>query len=657
MDSGTLRFDNFEIDFAEATLRKSGAPVRLRPQAFRILSLLAASPGRLVTRERIRQEIWGPDTFVDFNQGLNVCIKQIREALGDDPDQPRFIETVPKLGYRFIAAMHPVETDAVPPPADTDIASGQTALGQEPLARPSVEAEPTGAAVPAPAPLHARPRVRIALVLAASFLVTAATAAVVLSMRRGGETVLPIRSLAVLPLTNVSADTEHDYLAEGITDALTNDLAQIGSLKVISRTSMTRYRDTSTPLPEIARELDVDAIVEGSMSHSEGRVRVNVQLVHAGTDHHVWAQTYERSVDDVLTLQRDIARAVAIAIRARLTPDERSRLAAAARPIDPVAYDAYLRGRHFWNERSAEALEKAVKYFKEAIARDPQYAAAHAGLADTYVLGPGLRTNAADTYSLARAAATRALELDDTLAEAHSALGMVHLFFDWNLQEAGARFRRAIDLNPGYASARQTYAEYLTVVGRLDEAMVEIERARALDPLSLSISRDVGRVHYLAGRYDRAIGELRRTLERDDTFTPARFLLAFAYERAGRHTDALAELERLAAGSGGRALMKAALGYVHGIAGNQAAARRILDELVGGRTDPPAYNVALVHLGLGDRDRAFEWLARAVDERSYRVVYLAGDPIFDGLESDPRFPELLTRIGLPPSAPSNAGGS
>ena len=648
MDSQRLRFGDFEIDPLEATLRRSDVPVKLRPQAFRILFLLASNPGRLVTRERIRQEIWGPDTFVDFNQGLNVCIRQIRDALGDDPDQPRFIETIPKLGYRFIAPS--TLDDAAPAPATTVSSAVITAPEVAPGQVPSPE-QPSGG----PAPRVARGR--LPLVAAAAVVLIAAVALAFATKQRSVEAAPPaIRSVAVLPLANGSADPAQEFLADGMTDALINDLAQIGALKVISRTSVTRYKGTATPLPDIARELHVDAIVEGSVHREQGRVRVNVRLVHAATDHHVWAQTYERSVDDVLTLQREIAKAVAIAIRAVLTPEERSRLALAARPTDPLAFEAYLRGRHNWNDRSAAGLERAIHYFKDAIERDPEYAAAYAGLADSYVLGPGLRTNAAETYSLARAAAAKALELDDTLAEAHSALGLVHLFFDWNLPAAGERFRRAIDLNRGYASARQSYAEYLGITGQLGEAMIQIEKARELDPLSLSISRDVARVHYLAGRYDRAIRELRKTLEADDTFQPARFLLAFAYDRAGRHRDALAECERLVASSGGRPLMKAALGYMYGIAGNHVAARRILDELAAQKSESPSYNVALVHLGLGNRDGVFDWLTRAVDERSYRVVYLAADPIFDDLASDARFAPLLERIGLPSVSPPASGG-
>lgn len=618
-----VRFEDFELDASNATLKKGGVPLKLRPQAFKILSLLVSAAGQLITRERIRQEVWGEETFVDFNQGLNVCIRQIRETLGDDVEAPRYVETVPKLGYRFIAPVGPVAAPRAEPAEEAHQASQGSSAAPRPRSRTTLP---------------------IALAAAALVVITGAAG---WWWRSSTAAPPPITSIAVLPFENLSAGDDPGFVAEGVTDALINNLAQIGALKVISRTSVMTYKGSPRALPEIAKELAVDAIVEGSVRRVSDRVRVNVQLVHAATDRPVWAQTYERNASDILGMERDIARAIAIAVRASLTPREHAQLAT-GRTVDPMAHEAYLKGRHFWNERSYEGLSKAVKFFQEAIDRDPTYAAPYAGLADCYVLGPGLRIPVKEAYEIARTAANKALELDPDLAEAHSALGLVETFYDWDMAAARESFTRAIDLNPGYATAHQMFAEYLAINGQLDEAMTEIRRARELDPLSLIIRRDVGRIHYFARRYDEAITELLKTLEVDPSFNPAQFLLAFSYELTGRHREAVAGFEKMVSSSGGRALFTAALGYSHGIAGDHLEATKAVAQLTApGNRRPPAYDVALVYLGIGDADRTFEWLERAVEERSYRIIYVGIEPIFDPVRHDPRFAELLERAGLP----------
>ena len=460
-----------------------------------------------------------------------------------------------------------------------------------------------------------------------------------------------IESLAVLPLANLSGDPEQEYFADGMTEALISDLAQIKALRVISRTSAMQYKGAKKPLPEIARELHVDGIVEGSVQRSGDRVKVSAQLVDGASDRHLWAETYERDAKDVLRLESELARAIAREIRVTVTADETARLKKAA-PVDPEAHQLYLKGRYYWNKRTAEAFDTAMRFFQQAIEKDPDYAPAYAGLADTYALLAGppsevLSPN--EAMPKAKQAALKALEIDGTLAEAHASLALVLSEYDWNWAEAEREFERAIELNPGYATARQWHAHNLVVQGRLDEALTEARKAVELDPLSLVINNSLGRVLYFRRRLDEAAEQSRKAAEIDPGFLNTYYRLGMVYAAKGDFRAAVAEYEKLH-GEAAVSLAPALLGNALGRSGDAAGARRMLDRLttLSKKRYVPAAHVALVYMGLGDKDQAFRWLEKARDERSDFLRFLQVDPLFDPLRSDPRFADLVKSVGLAP---------
>jgi serine/threonine protein kinase/TolB-like protein/Flp pilus assembly protein TadD len=456
-----------------------------------------------------------------------------------------------------------------------------------------------------------------------------------------------IESIAVLPLANLSGDPQQEYFADGMTDALIAELGQIGSLRVISRTSVMQYKGAKRPLPQIAKELNVDAVIEGSVLRAGDRVRVTAQLIGAVPERHLWARNYERDLRDVLSLQSEIARAIAEEVQAKVTPDVQARLAR-ARPVKPEAHELYLRGRYFWDKRTEEAVKKSLDYFEQALRKDPGSALAYAGLADSYrFLGTREFLPPKDAYPKAKAAAQRALEIDRTLAEAHTSLGMIRFEYDWDPSAAEEEFKRAIQLNPNYATAHQWYGEFLSFVGRHDEALVESERARQLAPLSLVINTGVALSLSLARRYDEAIKQLKKTLEIDPNFVIAHYVLADAYAQTRRFPEAIAEAQKAVSLSGAAPLLVADLACVYAAAGNRAAAKRLLRD-VSRRAYVPKYHVALAYIALGEHEQAFAWLEKAVEDRSPQLVYLRVDPRVDPLRSDPRFQDLLRRMNFPP---------
>lgn len=457
--------------------------------------------------------------------------------------------------------------------------------------------------------------------------------------------------LAVLPFDNLSSDPNEEYFADGMTDALIADLAQIGTLRVISRTSAMQYKRTRMPLRQIAQALKADVIVEGAVLRSGSRVRVTAQLIDATTDQHLWSQKYERDLRDILSLQRELARDIASEIKVELAPQEKARLATAA-AVNPEAHEAYLRGRHCWNKRSKEGVEKAIQYFQEAIHKEPQSALAYAGLADSYAVmayWEDGRLSPRKALSKTKAAASRALELDPALAEAHTSLAVAKMEYDWDWEGAERAFRRAIALNPSYATARHWYASYLAAMGRHEEALEQSKRAQQLDPFSPIIKSSIGYQHYLSGQYDQAIEQYRQALELDPSFAVAHFNLGLVYEQKGMFAEAVAELKESLALSGGSARIKAALGHAYGAAGSSIEAKQIVEELKqrSRHTRISADVIALVFAGLREKDEAFKWLERAFAERSGSLPYLNADPRFDALRLDPRFQDLITSIGLP----------
>jgi TolB-like protein/Tfp pilus assembly protein PilF len=471
---------------------------------------------------------------------------------------------------------------------------------------------------------------------------------------RPGLRVGQIRSLAVLPLTNLTGDPEQDYFADEMTDELITDLAQISALRVISRTSVMHYKGTTETMQQIARELDVDAVLEGSVQRSGDRVRIRAQLIYAATDRHLWAESYEGSLRDVLALQNQVASAIAHEIKTKVTPQEETRLTS-ARPVNLEAHEAYLKGRYYLNKRTEEGFRGAAEYFSEATQKDHNYALGYSGLADSYILlGEYSLLPATEAFTKAREAAGKALELDGTLAEAHNALAAVKEDYDWDWPGAEREFRRAIELNPGYATAHQWYAELLSELGRHEEALSEIKQAQQLDPFSLIINAVKGDALRSAGQYDLAIEQLRNTLEIDPNFAHAHFHLGMTYLRKEAFAEAIAEFQNAAALSPNVTDYKGGLGYAYARAGKRAEARKVLDELKeqSKRSYVPRFYIAGIYAGLEEEDQALAYLEKAYEQREQGLAVMEREPMFDPLRFDPRFQDLLRRMNLPVNSAS-----
>lgn len=620
-DRRKYHFGGFELDARSGELRKDGRSLRLAEQPLQILLLLLARPGELVSREEVRQALWTADTFVDFDVGLNSAIKRLRDALGDSAEHPRFVETLPRRGYRFIA---PVEVVTAAAPAEAPL---------------PVAAHPEPPPLPAPRP---RP-VWLAAVVVVAALAGVGTLAYTRAHRRPGPPP-PIRSIAVLPFENLSADPEQEYFVDGMTDAVTTDLAQVRALRVISRTSVMQYKKTRKPLPRIAEELGVEAVVEGAVLRVGDRVRVTAQLIYAPTDTHLWARDYEREVRDVLSLQREVAGAIAQAIEVKVQPGEQRRLAATG-PVDPEAYEAYLKGRFYWRTRSEEGKLKAERFFQQAIAKDPKYAPAYSGLSDTYrQFGIPGRTPR-EYMPRAEAAARQALALDDTLAEAHASLAGVLYRYDWDWQGAEREFDLSLQLDPASAETRRAHAVYLLALRRNAEALEEARRAWDLSPLSPVINVELGLALARNGRREEAIQRLQKTLDLDPGFSRVYVTLGITYEGSGDWPKVVAMMEKGDALGNGDPLPF--LGYAYARAGRRREALAQLGRLeaLARRQYVSPQSFATVHLGLGDKTRALAYLEKAYGERWFEPLGFAGE-IYDGLKDDARFQDLLRRMNM-----------
>ncbi|MGB7623186.1 MAG: protein kinase [Terriglobia bacterium] len=466
-----------------------------------------------------------------------------------------------------------------------------------------------------------------------------------------GRVPLPrIQSIAVLPLENLSRDPEQEYFADGMTDELITNLSKIGSLKVISRTSVMQYKGAKKPLREIAQALGVDGVIEGSVFRAGNRVRITAQLIHAATDRHLWAESYERDLSDVMALQGEVSRAIAGEVKAALTPQEQARLAN-SRPVNPDAHEAYLKGRYYWNLRTEEALKKSIEFFQQAIEKDPGYALAYAGLSGSYgVMATWNVMAPKEAYPRAKAAALKALEMDETLAEAHASLGAGRDEYDWDWAGAEKEFKRAIELNPSYATAHQWYAEYLSVMGRHEEAIAEAKRAQELDPLSLMINAVGGRIFFYARRYDEAIAQCRRTLELNAGFYQAHLFLGWAYEQQRRYEQAIPEYLKAKALEQGNPTLAAELARGYAAAGKRTEAVNIISHLeeLPKQSYVSPYAIAQVYTALGDSGGAFQWLEKAYQGRDTQLVWLKAEPGFDSLRPDSRFQDFLRRMNFPP---------
>ena len=640
--TSVVRFGTYEVSLQSGEVRKAGLRIRVQQQPMKLLEILLERPGEVVTREELRTRVWTDESFGDFDQAVNIAIAKLRSALGDSAENPRFIETLPKRGYRFIADVSVVAAEARPKrpePVDGDLTA---AVARDKEGDSKDKLQGAGLAVatkPRPWPAL-RVIVVLALVLGLPIL------AFWLFRSRGhGHAPTGIRSLAVLPLENLSADASQSYFADGMTDELITDLAQISALRVISRTSVMVYKGARKPLPQIARELNVDAVVEGTVLRSGDQVRITAQLIEASTDRHLWSQSYEGELRDSLALQNTVARAIADQIRINLTTQEQAALKN-EKVVNPEAYESYLKGRYFWNKRTADGLKVALAYFNQAIEEDPKYAQAYSGLADTYVLLGDWEYEVLspdEAFPKAKAAAIRALELDNTLSDAHTSLASLGMF-DWDWQSAGVEFRRAIELNPSYATAHQWYAWHLNLLGRKSEAIAEMRKAESLDPLSLIISADMADVLLVVRLYDESIQESRKTLEMDPNFAVAHFELGEAYAQKRMYSEAIAELQRAIALSGGSTTFTSNLAYAYAVSGRRNEALKIMNDLKTRSSRNPS-EIALIYVGLDEKDQAVKWLEKAYDEHFNPSILLR--PGFDPMRSDSRFQNLLHRIGLP----------
>ena len=563
-------FGPFRIELHERLLRRGQDVVSLPPKAIDVLLALLERGGEAVPKDELLSRVW-PGTFVEEGS-LAQNVSLLRKALGDQAGT-RYIDTVPRRGYRFVA----------------------------PVAGAAGEHQAS-------------------------------------------------RSLAVLPFANLSGDAARDFLAEGMTVELIGRLMKIAALRVVSRTSVMAYRGVSKPLREIARELDVDWVVEGAVLQSSHKVRISVHLIECATERQLWAEAYERDLCDVVALQSEVATGVARQIRVSVTAPEQRRLTT-SRPVDPDSYDAYLRGRHFLDKRVREGLTRAVDYFRTALDRDPTYAPAHAGLADAYALLGTVGYDVLpphDAMPRARAAAGRAVELDPTMAGAHASLGYIALSYEWDGTSAEQHFQRSVALDAGYATAHLWYGHYLFARHRLEDAMTAMRRALELDPLSVPCNLGVGWSLYYARRFDEAIAHYRKTLEITPDPPMVLYELGLSHQNRGQFDEALAVYRRGYDLSRGEAASVMLLAHIFAVMGRHPDARRHLGELedLSRRQFVPSLYMAFVHVGLGNHDDAFAWFDKAYEERSNYLVYLGVEPALDGLRSDPRYVRLMRRIGL-----------
>jgi TolB-like protein/DNA-binding winged helix-turn-helix (wHTH) protein/Flp pilus assembly protein TadD len=604
----------------------------------KLLAALLEHPGQVVSREELRSRVWPNESFGDFDQALNIAIGKLRSALGDSAENPRFIETLPKRGYRFIADVSFRDSDTHP--NNTEPVAGELSATD-----PGVIQE----AALAVTPIRGRGLTRGVIFPVALVVIVSLAVFSLWQFRSSGRSSSGIRSLAVLPLENLSGDASQNYFADGMTDELITDLAQISALRVISRTSVMVYKGARKPLPEIARELKVDAVVEGTVLRSGDQVRITAQLIEANSDKHLWSQSYEGELRDTLALQNRVASAIADQIRINLTPQEQAALKT-VKVVVPEAYESYLKGRYFWNKRTADGLKVALAYFKQAVDEDPKYAQAYSGLADTYALLGDWQyavMTPKEAFPNAKAAAIKALELDGSLGEAHNSLAFVLDGFDWNLDAGGKEFQRATALSPGYATAHHWYAWHLSLLGRFDEALVEMRKAESLDPLSLIINADLAELLSLAHSYDESIRQSKKTIEMDPNFALAHNQLGQAYLQKHMDEEAVAELQKAVRLSGDSPTCVANLARAYIASGKRSEAKKLLADLKN-RSNPGysyAAEIAMIYAALGDRDQAMTWLEKGFNERFNPGVLLRQG--FDPLRSDPRFENLVHRIGLP----------
>ena len=639
-------FGPFELRTRTRELYKHGVKLKLRPQAYQVLALLLEHSGECVTREELQKRVWPSDTFVDFENGVNTAIKQLRASLSDSAAEPRYIETLPKLGYRMIVA---VEFEAG--------SKGERAAEAKEESAGATASNEVSASPPTARPISSTKR----LWFTAAAVSVLGIACLVAFLKWPRAPLIPQPAapaarimVAVLPFKNLTGDDTQDYFSDGLTEEM---IAQLGRLDpkelgVIARTSVMHYQHSSEKVDQIGSELDVQYVLEGSVRRDSQKVRINAELIEVDGQRQLWAQQYDRELTNLLVVQAEIAREISDSIQQTLGSPQHSEPIRTP-TLTPQAYQAYdlcLKGLYFWNKRTGQGLQQAIVYFQQAIAIDPNYAPAFAGLSNTYALMPGyMLAPAAEYMPKAREAAVRALQTDDELPEAHVALALILENYDWDWNSAEKEYRRAIELNPNYATAHHWYAEFLTWQGRFDEALRESESARRLDPLSLIIAADRGAILYFARQYDRSIEQFQNVLEIDPSFGRAHLGID-AYMQLGRFDEALAKVEEWRRLSGDGTNIRSRLVYIYGRTGQKDKARaelRKLEAMNAARPQDPVA-MAVAYIGIGNNEAALSSLEKAYAERSNLLTALNVEPVYDPLRQDARFQELLRRVGFAP---------
>lgn len=621
--SAPVRFGAFQLDLRTAELRRDQTSIKLQPQPAKILVLLVSRAGELVTREELAEQVWGAETFVDFEQGLNFAIRQIRAALEDERGHPQFVETVPKKGYRFIA---PVEN------------------GFEKSQEVSAPEAPIDRAYESRSGATQRPKWSGWQLLIASVALFVIFLVGFFERQRVFQTnqSQSVQSLAVLPFRNLSGDPEQEYFSDGMTDQLITDLAKAGRLKVISHTSVETYKTAKSPLPQIARELGVDAIIEGTVIRSGDRIRITAQLIDARSDRHLWAESYERPVEDVIALQSQVAQQIVMHVGISLTATDRERLAKMS-TIDPAANEAYLKGKYYWNQLSCSGYTKALDYFQQAVSKDPHYASAYFGLADTYFNLADMRCwPQDDAFAKSKAAALKAVELDPESADAHAELGELAFYREWDWRTTEKEFNRALDLDPNNAGAHASYSIYLVSMGRQEEGLAEIRKAHELDPISQITNMMFTYVFYLAHQYDQCIDQANKALELHPDSTGTYHWLAQCYEQKGMPQEAIAAYLRATSGLTDE-VPRLRAGYDKGgLPGYWEEFRQWMKR---NRPLDPVQE-ALICSRAGEKERALTLLGLAHRQHSDGLQFLNVEPAYDGIRDDPRFKKLVARLNL-----------
>lgn len=574
-----VRFGSFEADLNSGELFRKGSRVRIQEKPFRLLAILLQHPGDMVSREDLHRALWPEDTFVDFDVGLNTAIRKLRAALQEDTDRPRYIETVPRRGYRLIA-----HTDIVP-------------------------------------------------------------------QRHGRK----IDSLAVLPFHDHTQNSEAEYLSEGMTESLIRTLSRISALKkVIARNSVYRYKGKDVDPHRVGQELGVRALLMGEVAQHGDELSISVELLDTADNRHIWGAQYHRKMAAIQSLQDEITADIAQQLHYKLNRTQND-LTAKAHTPDRQAYHLYLRGRYLWNKRPhIDMLQKAISHFQQAIQRDARFVLPYVGLADTLNTLAGWESGAvapAIAIPQAKLAAQKALELDPGSAEAHTSLAFASMHYDWEWKLAETQFQRALKLNPGYANLRHWHSHYLTATGRHEESFAESLAVLELDPLDLIINIHLAWHYIMARRYELAVEQIRKTLDMEPSFHWGYFFLALVYEQTGQAGEAVHHLLKSVELSGGATLTLSELGHAYAVAGDADNAVKVLDKLreLSKNRYVSSYEVGLIHAALGEIDTAFQWLEKAYEERSGWLAYMNVEPRLDCLRQDPRFRDLLCRIGLQPS--------